>query len=251
MEIILYDCHSNSVSTIKPEIPPALTLVKPTEIPLAVPHSINFKYLGYLFLLLAITGTAFVGLPVVIPAIQSKLQQKAPVFPVQTTFGQVLNQQEEASRILASEEAKKYGVDTTFSIVIPKISATAKIIPNVNPADEEAYRNALKIGVAHAEGSKLPGGGGTIYLFAHSTNSLANVSRYNAVFYQLKDIEADDKIIIFFAGKKYIYQVTSKQIVAANDTQWLTSADEERLILQTCWPPGTSLKRLIVVARPV
>ncbi len=147
------------------------------------------------------------------------------------------------------KEAQKYGVSTDFSIVIPKISAAAKIIPNINPAIEKEYRVALKEGVAHAVGTKFPGQKGTVYLFAHSTNSPENISRYNAVFYLLKELGKNDEIIIFFGGQKYLYRVTERLITAGNDTKWLTDkADQERLVLQTCWPPGTTQKRLLVIA---
>lgn len=150
-----------------------------------------------------------------------------------------------------AEEAQKWGVDTNFSIVIPKISAASKIIPNVNAADEKAYVDALKQGVGHADGTSFPGNGGTIYLFSHSTNSLLNVARFNAVFYLVKELVPGDEIIIFYTGRKFVYKVSETLITAANDTKWLgNQGGEEQLILQTCWPPGTSTKRLIVVAKP-
>lgn len=258
MEIVLYDSRSRLSEPISPEVP-IIVASRPIIVP-PQSHSRSraLNYLGRGFLFLACVGILFAGLPVIIPKIQSEIRPKAKVEPVQTTFDQVLKQQkqqeEEENRKLAAEEAAKYGVETDFSIVIPKISASAKVIPNVDPANEEEYRQSLKAGVAHAKGSSFPGGNGTIYLFAHSTNTLANVSVYNAVFYELKALEPGDKIIIFFAGQKYIYQVLEQQTIEANDISWLTdqsAENEQKLVLQTCWPPGTSLKRLIVVAKPV
>lgn len=252
MEIVLYDSRSTASEPISPDVP---IILASTSIMVASPSRVAsravFSRFGRYLLLLAAVGVIYTGLPVIIPKILSELRPQAEVSPVQTTFEQIIKQQEESNRALVQEEAQKYGVETDFSIVIPKISAAAQVIPNVDPSNEEEYRNSLKDGVAHAKGSNFPGGRGTIYIFAHSTNTLANVSRYNAVFYQLKDLEAGDKIIIFFTGQKFIYQVLNRQIVEAKDTSWLTDVGEERLILQTCWPPGTSLKRLIVIARPV
>jgi len=265
MEIILYDSRSLNSEPVSPEIPiiPASTSSIVMAPPLSPSRSKSaFSHLGRYFLFIAAAGVIYTGLPVIIPKIESELRPQAQLTPVQTTFEQVLNlsfsenqallkQQEEKSRALAQEEAQKYGVETDFSIVIPKISAAAKVIPNVDPGNEEEYRSSLKAGVAHAKGSGFPGGNNTIYLFAHSTNTLTNVSLYNAVFYQLRDLEAGDKIIIFFTGQKFIYQVLNQQIVEAKDISWLTDTGEEKLVLQTCWPPGISLKRLIVIARPV
>lgn len=259
MEIVLYDSRSPLSEPISPEVP-IIVASKPVIAP-PQSHSPSraLNYLGRGFLFLACVGILFAGLPAIVPKIQSEIRPKAKVEQAaQTTFEEALKkqkqQEEEEIRKLAAEEAAKYGVETDFSIVIPKISAATKVIPNVDPANEEEYRSALKSGVAHAKGSSFPGGNGTIYLFAHSTNTLANVAVYNAVFYELKALEPGDKVIIFFAGQKYTYQVLEQKIIEANDVSWLTDQSAEnqsKLVLQTCWPPGTSLKRLIVVAKPV
>lgn len=148
-------------------------------------------------------------------------------------------------------EAEKFGVDSYFSVVIPKIGANANVIANVDASDEKSYLEALSEGVAHAKGTYFPGQGNRIFLFSHSTNSPINFAKYNAIFYLLSKLEDGDKIVVFFADKKYVYEVTDKKIVAPDDTSWLNSTgDGEELVLQTCDPPGTSWRRLIVVARP-
>lgn len=156
-----------------------------------------------------------------------------------------------AEKAQVTQEASALGVNAEFSIVIPKIAAASAVIAHVNPGDEKAYKAALKTGVAHAAGTQLPGNKGTIYLFAHSASSPVDIINYNAVFYQLKELENGDEIIIFFAGQKYVYQVNDNFVTTAEDIRWLTDENkEEKLVLQTCWPPGTSLKRLIVIAKP-
>lgn len=149
-------------------------------------------------------------------------------------------------------EASINNLDPYFSISIPKIDAKANIISNVDPNNSEEYLNVLKKGVAHSKGTNFPGQGKTIYLFSHSTNSPLNFSEYNAVFYLLRKLEAKDKIYVYFLNKKYVYEVTEKLIVDSSDTSWLNDNGRgERLVLQTCDPPGTSLNRLIIVAKPI
>lgn len=139
-----------------------------------------------------------------------------------------------------------------FAISIPAIGASAGVIGNVDPYNEEQYKAALRQGIAHAQGTGLPGGGGRIYLFAHSTSSPAYFSEYNAVFYQLRLLSDGDLIFINFNGTAHLYKVTEKVVVNASDTHWLTgTGSEEELVLQTCDPPGTTLKRLLVIAKPV
>jgi len=149
------------------------------------------------------------------------------------------------------EEARSFGVGAYFSVVIPKIGAKSDIVANVDAGNPKEYLEALEQGVAHAKGTFFPGQGETIFLFAHSTDSPINIARYNAVFYLLRKLEKGDRIIVFFADKKYVYEVSQKITTAAGDTSWLENTGEERLILQTCDPPGTTFRRLLVIAKPV
>ena len=154
--------------------------------------------------------------------------------------------------IIKRSQAAVLGLDPYFSIFIPKIDAKAKVISNVDPGNAANYLNALSEGVAHAQGTYFPGQGKTIYLFSHSTDSPINIAQYNAVFYLLRKLEKGDKIIVFFLGDEHDYVVTDKFTTKANDTDWLTDdGSGERLILQTCDPPGTSWNRLLVIARPI
>ncbi len=141
-------------------------------------------------------------------------------------------------------------VANEFVISIPAIGATAKVVSGVNPYDETVYTEALKKGIAHAAGTALPGEGGRVYLFAHSTNSPVNFSEYNAIFYQLRLLSQGDRIFVNFDGVAHLYRVTEKIVVDANDTHWLTGKSVgEELVLQTCDPPGTTLRRLLIIAR--
>lgn len=141
--------------------------------------------------------------------------------------------------------------DANFSIVIPKIGLNSKILPDVNPGDKNEYGETLKNGVAHAQGTYLPGQNGTVYLFAHSTDYIWNFAELNAVFYLLKELDVGDEINIFYQGKKCLYRVSDKKIVSASDLSYFKpNSGEEKVVLVTCWPPGTSWKRLLVISKP-
>src|SRR5688572_11204138 len=64
--------------------------------------------------------------------------------------------------------------NTEFSIIVPKINAAAPIVANVDASDSKKYLSALKRGVAHANGTALPGQTGNVFLFAHSTDTFYN-----------------------------------------------------------------------------
>lgn len=139
--------------------------------------------------------------------------------------------------------------DPKFSIVVPKIGANARILPNINPADEQTYLEALKHGVAHAQGTAFPGEGGHIFLFAHSTDYIWNVGYYNAIFYLLYKLEKEDEVNLFYKGQRYVYRIVDKTVVDPSQVEYLTrKSNREFLTLQTCWPPGTTLKRLLIFA---
>ncbi|MBN1169168.1 class E sortase [Candidatus Woesebacteria bacterium] len=159
----------------------------------------------------------------------------------------------EADRISAVQaEAESLGLDSYFSLYIPKIDAKSKIVANVDTSDEVQYSQALMEGVAHARGTFFPGQGNKIFLFSHSTDSPYNISRYNAVFYLLRKLDTGDRIVVYFADEKYEYEVTEKFTTAADDVSWLTPDEAgEKLIMQTCDPPGTTWHRLLVVAEPI
>lgn len=136
-----------------------------------------------------------------------------------------------------------------FSIVIPKIDAKAPVFSNIDPFNQIEFLSILKKGVAHAKGSALPGESGNVYIFAHSTDAFYNVGRYNAVFYLIGKLDEGDEIYVYFEGNKFTYKVYDKKVVAANDIKYLGKlSDKNTLTLQTCYPPGTTLKRLVVLA---
>lgn len=152
-----------------------------------------------------------------------------------------------------TKEEILYPQDPSFSVIIPKIGANEKITPNVDSDNEKEYLEVLKHSIAHAKGTAFPGVDGTTYLFAHSTDNFWDVGRYNAIFYLLNKMENGDDVVLFFGGKRYNYKVYDTKIVDSNDTHYIDSAlgQGERVILQTCWPPGTAWKRLLVFAKPI
>ncbi len=158
-----------------------------------------------------------------------------------------------AEAIAGAKEQIIVPPDSKFSIVIPKLGAASRVIPNVDPTNESEFVQQLGKGVAHAKGTVFPGMQGNVYLFAHSTDSFWNVGRYNAVFYLIKDLQPGDEIILYFEGRRYNYYVDKSEIKDAEDVEYLVKSQQlgdEALILQTCWPPGTTWKRLYVIARP-
>lgn len=142
-------------------------------------------------------------------------------------------------------------VEVEYFLSIPKINAYSKIIRDVDPMDEGQYAAALLSGVAHSKGTSYPGSVGRSFLFAHSTNDIVNITQFNAVFYDLRKLAKGDKIEVRNSrGEVTLFEVRERHIVEATDVSWLSQSDKTELVLQTCYPPGTTWKRLIVVADP-
>ena len=171
-------------------------------------------------------------------------QEDAPTVtttaPASTTFGQLLQE----GPIL-----KQAPVNTSFSVIINKINVNTPVVADVNPADKDAYLNALNSGAAHALGTVKPGQVGNSYIFAHSTANIFNIERYAAVFTLLGKLDVGDRITTFYADKRYDYIIDRKYVVDFSDVSPLTATfDHPVLTLQTCDPPGTEFKRLILVS---
>lgn len=153
---------------------------------------------------------------------------------------------------IQTQENQIVPISTEFGIVIEKINANARVVPNINASDEKEYVQALTQGVAQALGSTPPGQPGNLYLFSHSTDAPWNIIRFNAIFYLLKELEAGDRVIVFYANRRYDYIVFDKIIAKPDDVSYLTNRyDTPILTLQTCDPPGTLLNRLVVRAKLV
>lgn len=138
-----------------------------------------------------------------------------------------------------------------FGIVIPKLSLQARVIAEVDPWDQSEYLDALENGVAHAAGTMLPEEQGTVYLFSHSSDVPWRLTRYNTAFLRLHELKPGDIVELWRFGEVHRYQVREIASVWPNETEYLTETDRDQLVLQTCTPIGTDLKRLLVFADPM
>jgi len=164
---------------------------------------------------------------------------ESPVPQAQKGFGE----------IAAAENLIK-PISTDFGLVIEKINANARIVPQVDPGSEKEYTTALKEGIAQAKGSTDPGEDGNMFLFSHSTDAPWNITRYNAIFYLLRELVPGDRVIVFYKGRRFDYIVFDKTTSKPSDITFLTNRyDKPVLTLQTCDPPGTLINRLIVRAK--
>lgn len=134
--------------------------------------------------------------------------------------------------------------DSSYYISIPKINALSPIVENVDPFSKNEYQEALRQGVASAKGMSN-------FLFAHSSLPPWEMTRTNTPFLKLGKLKNGDQIIVHKNGQDIIYSVVDKKEVWPNQVGYLLDNIEDQLILQTCTPLGTDLKRLLVFAQKV
>ena len=142
-------------------------------------------------------------------------------------------------------------VSPNFGIMIPKLAINSAVIKDVDPFDPAIYQSALSLGVAHAKGSSVPGEKGNVFIFAHSSVNFVEALKYNSIFYLLPKLYDGDEITLYFQYKPYKYLVTEKLVVEPDRIDYLTGLNSNDLILMTCYPPGTNLKRFIILATPL
>lgn len=183
--------------------------------------------------------TGFIGLILILIALAIPLKTFSPVIKSEINYR--INPPKIDTDIIP--------VDQNFSLVIPKINANTRVIVNVDPFSSQIYQQALTLGVAHASTSDTPDKSGNVFIFAHSAGNWYQANQYNAVFYLLNKLKRDDKIFVYYKNKKYSYSVTEVKTVNSQQTDYLDrDFGKQQLTLMTCWPPGTTLKRLLVTA---
>lgn len=95
----------------------------------------------------------------------------------------------------------------------------------------------------------MPGATGNAFIFGHSSNYPWIKGDYNDVFALLDNLEFGDKIIVYYNQQKFVYTIREKKIIRPGDLKALDRDDTKKeLSLMTCWPIGTTLKRMLVFA---
>lgn len=138
-----------------------------------------------------------------------------------------------------------------FALSIPTLGIDR--LPIAHPSDltsEAGILGPLKSGVGHL--FSFPGGGGSVFLYGHSSGYPWDLSRYTRIFRQVNRLNVSDPIVITYQGQRFVYQVTAKERVRADDLRpFQEDRGGEELILYTCWPPDSTAERLLVRARPI
>ncbi|OGC58244.1 hypothetical protein A3A70_00565 [candidate division WWE3 bacterium RIFCSPLOWO2_01_FULL_42_11] len=125
-------------------------------------------------------------------------------------------------------------------------------IPNLGIASAIVQTNSISLSpdtfIGHLNGSSLPGELGQVVLYGHSTiPSLFNPENYKTIFSKLDELDSGDTIKLTYNDHQYLYTVTRSEIADPEDIlKRLGGANRKELVLITCFPFGTTQKRLLV-----
>ena len=126
------------------------------------------RTIGNFLLLFAIFGVLATFGPSLYYEIYFKVSQlrgiNYAVADEETPFGELLRKSKEAQTggalgalLTGPKEQILIPKDTEFSILIPKIGASTKVFPNIDPSNQNEFLPILQRGVAHAKGTVFPG----------------------------------------------------------------------------------------------
>lgn len=135
-------------------------------------------------------------------------------------------------------------------IVIPKIGVNSPIV-TVNSFEEADIQAGLKNGVVRLGKMSSPGEPGNTFITGHSSNYWWDKGKYNYVFVLLDKLQTGENLKVYDNGNKFVYEVVAKKIVDPSDTSSIVHSSEPTLTLMTCYPPGSTSKRLLVSLRQV
>lgn len=138
-------------------------------------------------------------------------------------------------------------------VIIPKINVEIPVDYTQTTTDEAQIENALESGIVHYPTTSKPGETGNAAFFGHSSNNIFNKGKYKFAFVLLHTLVPGDTFYLTYNGKVYVYKVITKDVVEPTNIGVLGPVEGQTATatLITCDPPGTSLKRLIIVGQQI
>lgn len=138
-------------------------------------------------------------------------------------------------------------------VIIPKINVEIPTDFSLTSNDNKTIEEALDRGVVHYPTTVRPGQAGNAAFFGHSSNNIFNPGKYKFAFVMLHKLVEGDTFYLTYEGKAYAYEVISRRVVEPTEVGVLgpVPGQTATATLITCDPPGTSLKRLVVVGKQI
>ncbi len=145
-----------------------------------------------------------------------------------------------------SNENGATNVPDYFYLSIPKL----KIKDALVETNSESLNPSSALG--HYPGTSLPGENGNAFIYGHSVLPwFFNTNNYKTLFSTLGKLEPGDEFYITYNNRSYTYVVETTEELSPSEVKPLDEIkpkylNESTVVLMTCSPPGTKLKRLLI-----
>lgn len=135
------------------------------------------------------------------------------------------------------------GAVTSYTLAIPKLG--------IQGAEVFIGGHDLAQHLIHYGGTATPGLPGSAVVFGHSVlPQFFNPENYMTIFSTLHTMNLGDVIVVNYDGIQYQYQVVDMFEVQPDEISVLDQEYQDKhLLLITCTPPGTYLRRLVVKSK--
>jgi len=136
-------------------------------------------------------------------------------------------------------------------LIIPSLGIDVPFITDQPSYDPELVEQALRDGIVHYGTTAMPGQVGNVVALGHSSGALWTAGHYKYAFTLLNKIQDKALVYIDYKGARYIYRVTSTEVVLPNNVGVLQPTKTPQLTMITCTPVGVSSHRLVVHATQI
>ncbi|MDR3643120.1 MAG: sortase [Candidatus Doudnabacteria bacterium] len=165
------------------------------------------------------------------------------------------NQSQTANNVAGTPTDNSVSINTAVpgTLSIPNLKINVPIIWSKDPTD---FENDLQSGVVHYPGTAMPGAIGTTYIAGHSSNYSWAKGKYNQIFSTLGKLTKDASFSITVtttSGKQatYNYVMVNSGQYSPTDQAQFANTGQSLVALSTCWPVGSTSKRLVVFGQLV
>ena len=143
-------------------------------------------------------------------------------------------------------------VSSENKLIIPKLNIDVPLNFGVSVDDVMA---AMNNGVVHYRingASAYPGEVGNFVVMGHSAGDVYSSNQYKFIFSGLERLEDGDIMYVHYNSVRYTYKMVGREIIWPTEVSKLViDTDKPMMTLVTCWPLGTSQKRLLISAEQI
>ena len=143
-------------------------------------------------------------------------------------------------------------VSSENKLIIPKLNVD---VPLTFGVGVDGVMSAMNYGVVHYRingASAYPGEIGNFVVMGHSAGDIYSSNQYKFIFSGLERLEEGDIMYVHYNSTRFTYRMVGREIILPTEVSKLViETNKPMMTLVTCWPLGTSQKRLLVSAEQI